>query len=96
MGATTGVDGWAGSAAGALGLISGVIVAGGGLDGAGAGSGAGAAGGVATGAGNGAEMPVGLVFCLIGAGCFTPGAGTPGTEGTGLKFSSSSFGIPSA
>jgi hypothetical protein len=39
---------------------------------------------------------VGFGFDLMGGGWVTPGAGTPGTEGTGLKFSSSSSGMPSA
>jgi hypothetical protein len=38
----------------------------------------------------------GFGFAFTGGGCVTPGAGTPCTEGTGLKFSSSSSGMPSA
>jgi hypothetical protein len=50
-----------------------------------------------TGAGAGFGATTGAGFAgLIGAGCVTPGAGVAGTDGTGLKFSSSGSGIPSA
>jgi hypothetical protein len=53
--------------------------------------------GVTAGAGGltGAAGFTGFVS-LIGAGCVTPGAGTPGFDGTGLKFASSGSGMPSA
>lgn len=66
---------------------AGGVAAGCGVAGFGANAGAGVGVGVGAGAG------VGFVF-LIGGGCTTPGAGTPGFDATGLKLSSS--GIPSA
>ena len=73
--------------------------------GAGSGGAIGAAGGAGAGSTLGATVctgwaggfgAIGLPFDRTGGGCCMPGAGTAGTEGTGLKLSSSSSGMPSA
>jgi hypothetical protein len=88
VGAGDGGGGWTGAAGAGAG--SGVgAAAGGGVTGAGA---AGAAGWTTGAAGAGAGA--GFGFERMGGGGLTPGAGTAGTEGTGLK--SSSSGMPSA
>jgi hypothetical protein len=98
-GVVTGLGGAAGA---------GVLTGAGGSTGAGVGAGVGAATGAGAGFGAGGVTGAGFAGCetgaagvgfgfdLIGGGWVTPGAGTPGTEGTGLKFSSSSSGMPSA
>lgn len=86
-------------------VTGGVGAAGGATTGAGSGGAIGAAGGAGAGSTLGATGcagweggfgAIGLPFDRTGGGCCMPGAGTAGTEGTGLKLSSSSSGMPSA